>query len=122
MRCEQCQTEIDATSKICPQCGHSVSTVEVLTPEAREDFQGLTLETPGNGGARQDDYSYEYHEPQKGVYAREFNFNTAKGGMLGRIIVGLFVAGLLFLVFPMLFVFLVVIVLGGFGSFLLRRR
>jgi RNA polymerase subunit RPABC4/transcription elongation factor Spt4 len=129
MRCEQCGAEVDATGKTCPECGHSVGMVEILTPEEREGFQGLTIETPGSGGARQDDYSYEYHEPQTGVDVRKFNFNTGHGNLLNRILVGLVIAGvfflalpILFLIFPMLFVILGAVLLGGFIAVALRRR
>jgi hypothetical protein len=122
MRCKQCGAVVDDTGKTCPKCGYSVSTVEILTLEEREGFQGLTIETSGSGGARQDDYSNKYHEPQKGVFVREFNFNTGKGGAVGRILAGLLVAGVLFLAFPMLFIVLAVAIMGGLLSLALRRR
>jgi RNA polymerase subunit RPABC4/transcription elongation factor Spt4 len=122
MRCERCQTEFDNDSKVCPECGHSVGTVEVLSPEEREDFRGLTIESPGPKEKPSAGYSYEYQDSGKGVYVRRFNFNAGKAELLNRILVGLIVVGLLFLAFPMLFMFLAVMVIGGFLSLLLRRR
>jgi hypothetical protein len=122
MRCEQCGTEFSDDCRVCPECSHSLSEVEILTPEEREDFQGITIENPGHEAERQDDYTYEYHGPHKGVYVRGFNFNFGKGGLLNRILVGLIVAGVLFLAAPIIFGLLGVVVIGGILSLVLRRR
>jgi hypothetical protein len=122
MRCEQCGAEFNDAGKTCPECGYFFGEVEVLTPEDREDFQGITIESPGREGERQADYNYEYHDSQKGVYVRQFNFNSGKGGLLNRIMVGLIIAVVLFLAFPMFFVILGLVIIGGFLSLMLRRR
>jgi hypothetical protein len=129
MRCERCGAEIHDAGKTCPECGHSFREVEVLTPEEREGFQGITIESPGSRRERDEDYSYEYHDPEKRVYVRRFNLNTGPGGLLNRILTGLIIAGVLFLAFPILFlvfrmffVIIVAVALGGLLSLTLRRR
>jgi hypothetical protein len=121
MRCEQCGTEYSDACRACPKCGHSFE-VAILTPEEREDFQGVTIEGSGREGERQADDPYEYHDPPKRVYVRNFNLNSGKGGWLGRLIVGLIIAGVLFLAAPILFGLLGVVVIGGILSLMLRRR
>jgi hypothetical protein len=126
MQCERCGAAIPDGGTTCPECGYSFNTVEVLTPEEREGFQGITIESPSSKAGRAD---YSYDDPQKGVYVRWFNFNSDRGGLLNRIFTGLTIAAVLFLLFPILFLvfrmFFVVIValaLGGFLSMALRRR
>lgn len=125
MYCHKCQTEIDSESKTCPQCGEIQHRVEVLSPEERENFQGVTIEANSDERQHRDYYEYEneeYSEPRKGVYVRRFNFGSGKGNLLNRILVGLIVLGVLFLAFPLLFAFLGILIIGSFLSLVLRRR
>lgn len=124
MRCDQCQAEIGAESQRCPHCGAEQPTVEVLSPEERENFQGLTIETESPGREqRSEGYSGdEYFDPRRGVYVRRFSFGESQNNWLSRIVIGLIVIGVLFLAFPFLVVILGVFVIGGILSMLLRGR
>ena len=122
MYCHKCQTEISTDNETCPQCGEPQLKVEVLLPEERESFQGLTIETNSGEEQRRSYYDEEYSDPQKGIYVRRVSFGSGKGNLLNRILVGLIVMGVLFLAFPLLFVFLGILIIGGFLSLILRRR
>ena len=124
MYCHKCQTEISPESKTCPHCGEMQHRVEVLSPEERENFQGITIEANTGERQRRDYYESEeeYSDPRKGVYVRRFSFGGGSGNFLNRILIGLIVLGMLFLAFPLLFVFLGIFIVGSFLSLLLRRR
>ncbi|HEY8464586.1 MAG TPA: zinc ribbon domain-containing protein [Bacillota bacterium] len=124
MHCYECQAEINPDSQTCPYCGARLHQVEVLSPEERENFQGLTIDASDEKEGSQDHYDqeYEYYNPLKGVYVRRFSFGNGKGGFLNQLAIGLIVLGLLFLAFPLLFIFAGVLLFGWLMSVLLRRR
>jgi hypothetical protein len=124
MRCYKCGTEIETENGSCPNCGERLdgSEVEVLPPEERDEFQGITIEqNPQTSGERG---YYEYHDPHKGVYVRQINL-SGKGGWLSRILVGLIIFALIFFIFPFLLVlliFFVPVILVWLFFFFGRRR
>jgi hypothetical protein len=129
MRCKKCNAEMEAEVGVCPVCGerwteHEVE-VEVLPPEERDEFQGITIEqNPQSSPDERGDSNYEYYDPRKRVYVRQINL-SGKGGWLSRILVGLAVLAVIFLAFPfffMLLIFFVPVILGGLFAFFWRRK
>jgi hypothetical protein len=127
MRCYRCGAEIETESGVCPNCGERLdgSEIEVLPPEERDEFQGITLEqNPQTSGDERGYYDYEYRDSRKGVYVRRINL-SGKGGWLSRLLVGLIILAVIFFIFPFLLVlliFFVPVILGGLFAFFGRRR
>jgi hypothetical protein len=127
MRCYRCGTEVETENGVCPNCGERLdgSEIEVLPPEERDEFQGITIEqNPQTSGDEGGYYHYEYHGPHKGVYVRRINL-SGKGGWLSRILVGLMILAVIFFIFPFLLVlliFFVPVILGGLFAFFGRRK
>jgi hypothetical protein len=127
MRCNRCGAESESDNGVCPNCGERTdgAEVEVLPPEERDEFQGITIEQNPQASGDERGYSdYEYHDPHKGVYVRRINL-SGKGGWFGGILAGLAVLAFIFLVFPILLVlliFFIPVMLGGLIAFWGRRK
>jgi hypothetical protein len=127
MRCNRCGVESEADNGVCPNCGERSDRVEVevLPPEARDEFQGITIEqNPQASGAERGSYDYEYHDSHKGVYIRRINL-SGKGGWFGGILAGLAVLAVVLLIFPfllMLLIFVIPVIFGGLFAFFWRRK
>ena len=116
MRCESCGREIEPPAEKCPHCADT-SLVRVLSPEERENFQGVTLgEEPATGG----DYTYESRGPHHRVYVRQVSLGGGMG--IWTKLVLLAVIGLLvFVVLPMFFLFFAAAGIVWFIVSLFRR-
>lgn len=96
--------------------------VQVLPPEERENFQGITIDTGDTGKQEPNNRGYadyEYRDPQKRVYVRHVNL---KSGLLNRLALGLLIITVTFIALPfLLFIIIPAIFIILFSS-LLRRR
>lgn len=96
--------------------------VQILAPEEREDFQGITIDTGDPTNREQNNRSYyesDYQDPQKRVYVRHLNL---KGGILNWIIIGLFIIAVTFIALPFLLFIIIPMIIFILLSSLLRRR
>lgn len=78
MRCFKCQKEFDSDSAVCPYCGYQVeSDVRILTPEEKEKYDGITIESDGNAYKESDE-----PQRQKGrkIYVRQIRMGRTGWG------------------------------------------
>lgn len=117
MRCANCGREIEPPANECRCCADG-GQVRELTPEERENFQGVTLsEEPAAGR----DYTYESRGPHHRVYIRRMSFGGGRTSIWTKLVI-LAVLGLLaFVVLPMFFLFFAIAGVVWFIVSLLRR-
>lgn len=105
MRCSKCGQELGPGERECSAC-RELHDVKVLSPQERENFQGVTLESepPRESGGQY--YGYDSSGPNHRVHVRSVRFTT--GGMsLWSKLAAVAVVGLLVFVFLPLAVLLV---------------
>lgn len=103
MQCSKCGTQFEGDSQFCPNCQPAV---RVLTPEERENFEGMTIQDTEYRGNGDRDYS----GTGRRVYVKHIQLGP--GGLLGRIILGLVVAGLIVVALPFMIFILGAALLG----------
>lgn len=117
MKCSICGVEIQAGEQLCSKCMELENKVQVLTPEEKRDFTGLTIEQEQREQAAgpQNDRSYGGNQR---IYVKHVNFNMGRTGIITKIIFGMILAGLLIVALPIaLFVVSIVI----FFLYFMRR-
>jgi hypothetical protein len=88
----------------CPQCGYSQANVTVLTPQARQEFQGITLDE--NGTEEQPTSFYEMPGSQQRIFVRQVNFGTGQVGLGTKLFMAAVVGVVIFFVLPVTLLFL----------------
>ncbi len=118
MRCASCDRELEPNEHECVQCGRACGEVQVLTPEEREGFQGVTLE---NEPADKRYYEYESSGPSHRVYVRQVTFGPGKMGFWTKLLIAAVFAVLIFVFLPLALFFIVAVSLLWFVFRLLVR-
>jgi hypothetical protein len=113
MLCEKCGAEIIPPETVCSACEQPK--VQLLPPEERENFGGITIEQPQ---PEESYYRSETDENNHRVYVRQVQINSPLKSIL---VIGLIGIVLLFLVLVALPLAVLVMALFGFGLFLPRR-
>ncbi len=116
MRCKHCGLEYQSDGGVCPGCGAEPEKIQVLTPEERENFQGITLEDNRPGDGR---YEYQGEQPGQRVFVHQLNWN--KSGFLLKLLVGLVLIGLIIFALPLVLLGVGVFVVGWFSAWLRKR-
>lgn len=94
--------------------------VQVLPPEERENFQGITIDTGEQKEQNRNYYEYDYRDPKKRVYVRHINL---KGGVFSWLALGLFVITVILVALPfLLFIIAPMIIVLLLNSLFRRRR
>lgn len=91
MKCTKCGAETGGENEYCQTCQPSV---RVLSPEERENFDGLTIQEE----SEDQDY-WEQPEHERNVYVR--HINLAPKGVLGLIIMAIIFLGLMVVALPL---------------------
>lgn len=120
MNCPYCGFEIENETTVCPNCGGERSQVQVLTPEERENFQGLTI---SDESEHHDDGFYEYKsaDGRRRVYVRQVNLGRSPAGLLTSLFIGAIVLGLIILFLPLALLMIGIVVLGWLLAGFRRR-
>lgn len=85
MKCSFCRKELERGTQECPYCHCSIEAeVQVLRPEERDTFDGVTIEQEGNaeGGTRVEDMRTErrtYEQNNGGPQIRVHSFGCGSG-------------------------------------------
>ncbi len=114
MKCSVCGVEIQTDKQLCSKCSELENKVQILTPEEKQDFAGLTIEQDPE---KQSAGYNNYRENQR-IYVKHVNFNLSPTGMLTKIIFGIIIAGLLVVALP---IALVIISLVMFTLYFMRK-
>ena len=115
-RCSKCAAEIEEGKNCCPDCGNQCSAVQILTPQEREQFHGVTIQ---DAETLRDSYSeYGSDETRQRVYVRHVQIDST--GPTGFLVKVIFLAIVLLFVFIFLPMALLLVAAGLLGWFLLR--
>jgi predicted ATP-dependent serine protease len=79
MRCNTCGYEFDDWAGTCPECHATPEKIQVLSPEERENFDGITIEQD-NGNPNQ--------RANNSPFQKAFVFQSSSGGPLAKLIIG----------------------------------
>ncbi|MCX7780653.1 MAG: zinc ribbon domain-containing protein [Negativicutes bacterium] len=122
MHCSDCGKEKGDHANACPHCGYAPN-ITVLSPEEREQFQGVTIEQNERQEERRANGYYEYTStgPNHRVHVRHISFDSTGGGFWSRILIILavlgFIAALLFVALPLA---LIVIAVAALASLVIK--
>lgn len=97
MQCNTCGNEFDEQAGTCPGCHTDPGKVQVLSPEERENFNGITIEQNSDNPKNAKTGS---------PFQKVFIFQSSSGGMLAKLIIGalLLIAVVVFLPLAILFI------------------
>ena len=110
MKCSFCGKELERGTQECPYCHCSIEAeVQVLRPEERDTFDGVTIEQDGNaeGGTRVEYMRTErraYEQNNGGPQIRVHSFGCGSGILMTLLILG----GILAIFFKSITVFLLI--------------
>jgi hypothetical protein len=106
MLCANCAKEIGPEEKECPNCGQPQGEVKVLTPEERENFQGITL---GDAPEKEGSYQYESRGPGHRIYVRQVSFGAGKTSFWTKLIIAAVLGVLIFVFLPLALFFMLAV-------------
>lgn len=117
MKCSVCGVDIQSDEQLCSRCIELEHKVQVLTPEEKQDFAGLTIEQDQEKeSAGHDDY--RGHGENQRIYVKHVNLNMGQTGIFTKIILGIIIAGLLIVALPIaLFIISIVV----FSLYVMRK-
>jgi hypothetical protein len=116
VKCVVCGHEIRSDDQLCPNCIELENKVQVLTPEEKRDFSGITIEQDQEKQSAGHDDNRGYSENQR-IYVKHVNFSMGQTSILTKIILGMIVAGLLIVALP-----IALLIIGVVMFFLLFMR
>lgn len=121
MKCSFCGRELERGIQECPYCHCRIETeVQVLRPEERDTFEGVTIEEDGSteGGTRVEDVRDERRadEQTAGPKIRVHSFGCGSGILMTLLILG----GILAIFFFLLPTFLIFAAIGAVVVFIMR--
>lgn len=108
MQCNTCGNQYDERGGTCPECHADSGKVQVLSPEERENFNGITIEQ---------DSGNEKNAKTGSPFQKVFVFQSASGGTLLKLIIGA-----LLLIAVVLFLPLAILVIATLGLNWLSNR
>lgn len=78
MRCSICGAETGDAQRVCDRCRQAQADVQVLTPDERDRFTGITIDV----GEQQRDYNQSHHAG-RGVFIRHITLDW-RGGLADK--------------------------------------
>ncbi|AIF52170.1 hypothetical protein [Pelosinus sp. UFO1] len=118
MKCTVCGSELQSETQKCPTCIDTEHKVQVLTPEAKQDFGGITIEQEDGKTAEEYSDPYSGYNEKQRIYIKHVNFGTGQTGLFTKIILGIIFLGLLIVALP---IALFCITLVGFFLYFVRK-
>lgn len=116
MRCENCGNLNSDNQSSCSRCGQPLTSVQILSPEERENFTGVTIEEESHQ-SEEDFYYQEYAGPNgsnQRIFVRRMTINNSPGKFLRNFLVGIVLVGLVIVAFPVALVVLGFFLLNWF--------
>ncbi|SDF36741.1 hypothetical protein [Sporolituus thermophilus] len=95
MRCSICGAETGDALRVCDRCRQAQAEVQVLTPDERDRFTGITIDA----GEKQRDYNQSHHAG-RGVFIRHITLGW-RGGWLTKLAIAAVLAAIVFVVLPL---------------------
>lgn len=112
MRCNICGEETFNEKDSCSACRAKLNQIQVLSPDERENFKGVTIE---QGAPQNEDNKYANYRS----FQRVYTFNSSSAGILTKLILG---AIMLFLIIVLLPVALTIMALFALSWFIRRSK
>jgi len=106
MKCSNRGIEFDDDGPVRPQCGGTGDQVEVLPPEERDNFRGITIgdEPPAADRPCQSSQS-ENGGSRRRVYVKTFNFGgSTPGGIITKLLAAAVMIGLIIVALPLVLI------------------
>lgn len=97
LQCRVCGAEVEAEEQQCSNCIEKESKVQVLTPEQKQGFNGITLVQEHEEDTREQYESEHYHRNQR-IYTKQIHVGNTS--FLTKIIIGLVLIGVIFVALP----------------------
>lgn len=117
MRCENCGTELAADEFECRRCQSDQAAVQVLSPEEKQSFDGITIDTAGDAPRYEKYEQQDSAEPR--IFVRQIHINPSGLGLLPKLIIGIVLFGLvMFIALPVALIFFAI----GIVAWFLSRR
>ncbi|MDF2635540.1 MAG: hypothetical protein K0R78_2414 [Pelosinus sp.] len=116
VKCVVCGLETQSDEHLCPRCIELENKVQVLTPEEKRDFAGITIEQDQEKQTEYGD-NRSYTDNHR-IYVKHMNVNMGQTSILTKIILGIIFAGLLIVALP---IALIIISIVMFFLFFMRR-
>ena len=114
-RCPKCAAEMDE-GKDCPKCGNPCSSVQILSPQEREQFHGVTIQDEEVQNSPRSEH--EWAGERQRIYVRHVQFDST--GPSGFFVKLIFLALILLFIFIFLPMALLLVAAGILGWFILR--
>jgi len=114
LNCKVCGSEVEADEEQCSKCREIENKVQVLTPEEKQHFNGMTLE--------QDEREEEGHEQYRAsnanqqMYSKQFSIGNTS--LFTKLLLGVILVGFVFIALPVA-LFLISVV--GIITYMVRK-
>jgi hypothetical protein len=116
LNCTVCGAEIQSDTGQCPKCKEIENNVQVLTPEEKQDFDGITIEQDVEKRA-EEQYTYQSYNKNQRIYVKHVNFG-GRMGLFTKLILCIIFIGLIVVALPIALFFISVV---GFFLYFMRR-
>jgi len=114
LNCRVCGVGVEDDEQECSKCKEMDNKVQVLTLEEKQHFSGITLD--------QDQQEEEGHYENQGTNARQQmytkQFSISNIGLFTKLLLGVVVAGIIFIALPIAIFFISII---GIITFIIRK-
>jgi hypothetical protein len=92
LRCNVCGNETFEVTGTCPDCALNLNKVQVLPPDERENFHGLTIEQDGRR---------ETNDRTRSPFGKVFIYNSASAGAMTKLILSTILLFVVILFLPL---------------------
>ena len=116
LNCKVCGAEIQFDTGQCSKCKEVESNVQVLSPEEKKDFGGITIEQDTEKKT-EEQYTYQGYNENQRIYVKHISFGKHMG-LFTKMILGIIFIGLVVVALPITLLFISVI---GLFLYFMRR-
>jgi len=118
MRCDICGTERKSEDHECSTCKYAESKIQVLTPEEKDRFKGVTIDQGNFNDQQFHDAANPRHGSKQRIYVKHTNFNLANTGIITKLLI---IAALIFAVFVALPLVMLLVGIGVVIWLIIRK-
>ena len=114
LNCRVCGVGVEGDEQECSKCKEMDNKVQVLTLEEKQHFSGITL----NQDQQEEEGHYENHgtNARQQMYIKQFSISNI--GLFTKLLLGVVVAGIIFIALPIAIFFISII---GIITFIIRK-
>lgn len=108
MKCNQCGRELPSDETDCSYCKMESQQVQILTPEERQGFKGVTIEQDSERRYSDAQDERPQYSANERIFVRQVKFNNIGRSWFSKLIWGFILAGIVMFAFSSLFVVAIV--------------